>query len=95
MAFREDLTVFFSATDGFAETATLDAVASGPVIYDEGFLREVGMVSGSNPMVLAIASDYPPNCVGKTLAIAQGSFVIRERQPQDDGKLVILQLERV
>lgn len=94
MAFTEDLTVFFDTTQGFAVAATLDAVASGPVIFDEGFLRELGMVSGSNPMCVGIATDYAANCVGRTLAIAQGSFVIRDRQLMDDGKLVLLQLER-
>jgi hypothetical protein len=95
MAFSEDLTVYFDTVNGFAVTATLNAVASGAVIFDEGFLRELNIVSGSNPMAMAIAADYAADCVGKTLAIAQGSFVIRDRQLMDDGKLVLLQLERV
>jgi hypothetical protein len=94
MAFTEDLSVYFDAVDGFACTATLDAVASGNVIFDRAWLREVGMVSGSDPVALAMAADYDSGDVTKTLVIAgKGTFVIRDVQSQDDGALVLLQLE--
>lgn len=94
MAFAEDLSVFFDDEYGFADTATLDAVASGSVIYDEAYLRELGMVSGSDPIALARASQYTRSDVGKTLVInGKGTFKIRDVQSQDDGALVILQLE--
>ena len=94
MAFAEDLDVFFDAGNGFASTATLDAVASGAVIFDRAYLREMGMVSGSDPIALAQAADYTSSDVGKTLVIAgKGTFNIRDVQPQDDGALTLLQLE--
>lgn len=94
MAFAEDLDVFFDATGGFADTATLNAVASGAVIFDRAYLREMGMVSGADPVALAQAADYTSSDVGKTLVITgKGTYTIRDVQPQDDGALVLLQLE--
>ena len=94
MAFTEDLSVFFDATGGFADTATLDAVASGAVIFDRAYLREMGMVSGADPVALAKATDYSSSDVTKTLVInGKGTYTIRDVQPQDDGACVILQLE--
>lgn len=96
MAFTEDMTVFFDTVSGFACAATLNAVASGAVIFDRAYLREMGMVSGADPVALAMASDYTSSNVGATLAITgKGSFTIRDVQPQDDGALVLLQLEAV
>ena len=94
MAFAEDLDVFFDAVGGFATTATLNAVASGAVIFDRAYLREMGMVSGADPIALAQAADYVSADVGKTLVISgKGTYIIRDVQPQDDGALVLLQLE--
>jgi len=95
MAFTEDLSVFFDDEYGFAVTATLNAVASGNVIFDRAYLQELNMVSGANPIALAKAANYTSSDVGKTLVIAgKGTYTLRDVQPQDDGACVILQLEQ-
>jgi hypothetical protein len=94
MAFTEDLSAFFD-DDEFAVTATLNGTASGNVIVDKEYLRAVGMVASSNPVALAIASEYPAAALNGTLAAGGASYVIRDREPQDDGAIVLLQLESV
>jgi len=96
MAFTEDLSVFFDVDHGFASAATLNSAASGAVIFDRAYLREMGMVSGADPIAMAKAADYDSGDVGSTLAITgKGTYIIRDVQPQDDGALVLLQLEAV
>jgi len=94
MPFTEDLSVFFS-TDDFAVSATLNAVASGNVIVDATYLLALGVVAGTNPVALAIATEYPESALGKTLLAGGVSYTVRDRQPQDDGAVVLLQLEKV
>lgn len=92
MAMTEDLSAFFDA-DEFAVAAQLDSVASGAVIFDRDYLREVGMVSGSEPVAVAIASEYPASAVGKVLTIGGVNYTIRDRESMADGALVVLKLE--
>lgn len=92
MAFDEDLDVFFD-TDDFAVAATLNGAAAGAVIFDRGYLEQVG-IAGTQPVALAKASDYSAADVGKTLVIAgKGAFTIRGFEPQDDGGTVLLTLK--
>lgn len=93
MPFDEDLSVFFD-DDDFASTATLNGTASGNVIFDREHLDALGVVSSANPEALAIASEYGTGVVTGTLAIAGTSYTIRDRQPQFDGAVVLLQLEK-
>jgi len=92
MPMDEDLDVFFD-DDDFAIAATLNGTASGNVIVDRGYLRAVGMVDTTDPVAMAQAADYAASAVDGTLAVGGTSYVIRSRQVQDDGNLVILQLE--
>jgi len=92
MAMTEDLSVFFD-TDDFAASATLNGVASGNVIIDREYLRALGMVDSTNPLALARASQYSESDIGATLAAGGTSYLIRSVQPQDDGAIVLLQLE--
>ncbi len=88
----EDLAAFFD-TDDFAVTATLNGNASGNVIVDRSYLRALGMVDSTDPVALAQAADYDSTDVDGTLVANGTSYVIRSAQRQDDGKLVLLQLE--
>jgi len=94
MAFSEDLSVFFD-DDDFALTATLNGTVSGNVIVDRDYLRAVGMVASSNPMAMAQASEYGTACLDGTLVAGGTSYAIRDRQPQDDGSVVLLELEKL
>jgi len=89
----EDHSIFFD-DDDFAVTATLNGTAAGNVIVDQEYLRALEMVSSNNPVALAIASEYGTSVVNGTLVAGGATYVIRDRQPQDDGAHVLLQLER-
>lgn len=93
MPFSEDLSFFFD-DDDFAGTALLNGTVSGNVIFDEEALRAFGMVSSNNPVALAIAAEYGTSVLNGTLALLSGTYVIRDRQLQDDGAVVLLQLEK-
>lgn len=88
--FSEDLTVYFDTADGFALAATVGSTTV-PVIFDAAYLRELGVVSGTNPVALAMASSSAAS-VGATIVISGVSYTIKDREPQDDGALVLLQL---
>ena len=90
MAFTEDLAPFFD-TDEFAIAATLQGGTTVNVIFDAEYLNELGM-AGTNPVALAKTSDVAAGDVGKTLTISGTVYTIRDRQPQDDGATVLLQL---
>jgi hypothetical protein len=94
--FTEDLDVFFNQA-GHAVAAVYDAAGANTsisVIFDEPHLEQVG-IGGTNPVAQAKASDIPATgAIGKTLTIGGTVFVIRARQPVDDGAVVELQLER-
>ena len=89
--FTEDLSAFFD-TDDFAIAATVGATTV-PVIFDAAYLRALDIVSTVNPVALAQASDTAA-AVGATIVINGTSYTIRNREPQDDGAVVLLQLEK-
>jgi hypothetical protein len=94
--FTEDLSVFFDSDD-FAIAATFtptSGAASTPsVIFDAAFVAPFA-VAGTNPVALARAADFPATTsVGGTIVINGISYTIRSREPQDDGAIVLLQLE--
>ncbi|TAK45260.1 MAG: hypothetical protein EPO27_10600 [Betaproteobacteria bacterium] len=94
VAFTEDLSVFFAlkADGGLADEATASWGGTVNVIFDNAYLAELG-VAGTNPVALAKASDVSAARVGSTLTIAGTVYTIRNREPQDDGSTVLLQLE--
>ena len=90
--FTENLDVFFNTAD-FAIAATLQGSSTQVnVIFDAAHLESLG-VSTTNPVALAKASDVADSDRGKTLTINSVVYTIRDRQPQDDGSTVLLQLE--
>lgn len=91
--FTEDLDVFFNPAE-FATVATLQG-SSTPVnvIFDAAHLEILG-VSSANPVAEAKASDVADGDIGKTLTIDSVVYTIRDRQPKDDGKTVLLQLAK-
>jgi hypothetical protein len=88
-----DITAMLEETD-FATSAVYNSAATVYVIFDREYLRQLGLVAGADPSALGRASDFPAaTAVGKTLLIDGTSYTIRDRMPQDDGTLVLLQLE--
>jgi hypothetical protein len=91
--FTEDLAQFFDTAD-FAVAATLQGVGTPiNVIFDAAYLESLGM-SSTNPVALAKASDVTEGDIDKTLTINAVVYTIRDRQPQDDGAMVLLQLSK-
>jgi len=91
--FTEDPDDFLD-TDDFAVEATYDGTTSVKVIFDNAYLEQVD-VAGTNPVATGKASDFPAGtAIGKTLAIGAVTYIIRVRQPVDDGLFVQLQLEQ-
>jgi hypothetical protein len=88
--FAENLAAFFDA-NGFATSATYDGATTVNVIFDAAYIDTLGMAATS-PVALGMASDFPDSAVGKTLLIGATTYTIRNRQPQDDGAFVLLQL---
>ena len=86
----EDLDTMFDDEE-FAVTGTIGTNLLD-VIFDRAYIELHGMVSGANPIALAKASDTSA-VVGTTITIEGTAWTIRDRQPQDDGKTVLLQLE--
>ena len=92
--FTEDLDAFLNTSE-HAIAATYDSATPVAVIFDNDFLRALGVVDTSDPAALGKASDFPAaSAVPKSLAISGTTYTIRSRQPIDDGAFVLLQLEK-
>lgn len=97
MAFAEDLSPFFQTAD-FAVAATYKAGGIGGgttinVIFDNPNQDHLG-ITGTNPTVLAKASDIPSFSNADTLAIGVATYRLVNQEPLDDGSTVRLQLEK-
>lgn len=92
MAADEDLSVFFDP-DEFADAATF-GTGTVNVLFDNAYLRAHEMVSTTDPVCLARAADIDAGDVGSTITISGTAYTIRDVQPQDDGTLVLVQLEK-
>lgn len=90
--FTEDLSAFFNTAE-FATAATYNGATPVAVIFDAAYLAQLG-IAGTNPVALGQASVFPAAAVGKTLVIGGVNYIIRNREPQDDGACVLLQLEK-
>jgi hypothetical protein len=90
--FAEDLSPFFNTAD-FAIAATLQSGSVVNVIFDQPDLAQLGVAS-TNPTALARASDVLDADIDRTITINGVVFTIRDRQPQDDGATVLLQLSK-
>ena len=90
MPLAEDLSLWLAA-DVFGTRARL-AGREISVIYDVAYLEQMG-VAGHSPTALCRAADVPPESVGGTLEIDGAPYVIRGREPIDDGALVRLELQ--
>ena len=90
--FTEDLTVFFN-TDEHATAATYNGTDAVRGIFNEPDLGQLGMIAGSNPTFMCAAGDIDADPTGNTLVINAVTYKIRDIKPQDDGAVVILELE--
>lgn len=91
MPFTEDLTSFFDPTV-FGTAATLQGGSTVNVIFDAAYLESFG-VAGSNSSCLAKASDISSANIGQTLTINSVVYTISNRKPQDDGAIVLIELQ--
>lgn len=74
------------------DAAVYDGSTQVQVIFDAAYLDTLG-IANTNPVALGKASDFPEGTsIGKTLLIGSTTYTIRNRQPQDDGAFVLLQL---
>jgi hypothetical protein len=96
MAFDEtaDLAAMFDS-DEFATAALYKVGGSGSgvtknVIFDRSWLEQLGMVSGTAPAALGIATDFSGAGVTDTLTINSVVYRIADIRPQDDGATVLL-----
>lgn len=97
MAFDEDLDAFFN-TDDFALEATYKAGGTGAgttiqVIFDAPGQEAFG-ISGTRPRALVKASDIASFSNTDTLTIGATTWRCVDSQPQDDGALLSIQLEK-
>ncbi len=90
--FTEDLTEFID-TDDFAIAANYNSGTTVNGHFDNAYVDALG-VSGANPVFLCAASAIPAAGVGNTLVVNSITYKIRNREPQDDGAFVLLQLEK-
>lgn len=90
--FTEDLTEFLDVDEhaiaGTVGTSTVNG------IFDRAYIEAMGMVSGANPIFLIDSDDVATAAVGSTISIGGTSYKIRNAEPQDDGALSLLQLEK-
>lgn len=90
--FEEDLDAFLDPRDHGVE-ALYDGATTVHVIFDNAYTESFG-IAGTSPVALGKASDFPAaSAIDKTLVIGGTTYKIRNRQPQDDGAFVALQLE--
>jgi hypothetical protein len=76
-----------------AEDALYDGDTAMKAHLDREYLEPLTGIAGSNPVALVQTSALPDaNPVGKTLAIGGTTFVIKGREPMDDGAITRLQL---
>jgi len=90
--FTEDLAVFFNSAE-HAVNALYNGVTTIQVIFDRAYLSQLG-IAGTNPVALCAASSVAADPTGKALVINSVNYLIRGFEPQDDGAVVLLQLEK-
>lgn len=93
--FTEDLAQYF-ADFGVAATYKAGGVGGGvpiTVLKDEPYQGHLG-ITGTNPTVLARASDVPSFSNADTLTIGAVVYRLVNDEPLDDGVLVRFQMEK-
>lgn len=87
MAFAEDLSVFFSATEFAATAATLNGVAVKGIFdaaYDAAGAGAYGMASTQPTLTLATAS-VPVNPVGLAVVVNAVNYLVAAHEPDGTG----------
>lgn len=88
--FGEDRTVFFD-TDDFAVAGTVGTTTING-IFDREYQLQGGMVAGANPIFVFDKDDEAAVAVGSSIVIESGTYTVKSKEPQDDGKTILLQL---
>lgn len=81
MAFTEEIAGYFADFG-------VDAVVGGVTvrcIFDNSFLDTLGIVAGTQPMVLAKSADVSAISVGAAVTIASVIYAVAEIQPDGTG----------
>lgn len=97
MPFTEDLSVFFNTAE-FATACTYKAGGVGVgttinVIFDAAFIEHLG-ITGTNPVILAKASDVSSFSNADTFTINGVTYRGVNDEPRDDGAIVTIQLQK-
>lgn len=58
-------------------------------IFDAAYRDALGMAS-NQPQILVAAADLPDLCVGQSVILSAGSFVVREIQPDSTGMTTLV-----
>lgn len=88
MAFSEDLSVFFA--DFGVSTMVGGAAVVG--IFDKTYLQSMGIVTGSNPVLLCQSSDVATAAEDTAVTVDATSYKVISQEPDGTG-LTLLQLE--
>lgn len=97
MAFAEDRTVFFRTAD-FATAALYKALGQGAgvtinVIFDAPNQEHLG-ITGTNPTALVNKDDIASFSNTDTLTIGATVYRFVNDEPEDDGNVLRIQLEK-
>jgi hypothetical protein len=92
--FTEDLADFFDVDQGHAVTARYNGKYDIPVIFDRGYLEQLGLVGGRGPVALVKSADVSTEPGGETLVVDGTTYTIRGFEPLDDGATALLRLEQ-
>jgi hypothetical protein len=75
--------------------ATYNGASTLRVIFDRAYVEPLSGIAGTNPTALVQTSALPDaNPVGKSLVVNGTTYTIVAFEPQDDGKITLLQLRQ-
>lgn len=84
--------MFFN-TDEHATAALYDGTDTINGVFNAPDLQQLGVIAGSNPTFLCAASSVDADPTGRALVVGGVDYKIRDIRPQDDGAVVLLELE--
>lgn len=85
--FTEDLSTFFNATSGFAQTVTVAGQSVAAIFDNAGTLGDVGMLgmTSTAPMLTLATADVPATPIGATVVVGAISYLVAAHEPDGTG----------